>query len=84
MKRKKCDKCGSDILMNRCSCGHWFERGEQPKYLADMEKIILEFNKSGKTMFGADHHSGSCIVLFKGSEQDLGKVVLFIHQLMNG
>ena len=80
-KQEKCDKCGSDILMGRCSCGEWYENGKAPPLANILEKAILEFNKTGSEVLSGDHHSGSCIILFKGDHKKCMKVKKFVEEL---
>jgi hypothetical protein len=77
----KCDKCHSDILMGRCSCGEWFESEEYPDRIKNIEKAILDFNASGKDISSSDHHTGSCVVFFKGSFKKCMIVVDLIEKL---
>lgn len=77
----KCDKCKSDILMGECSCGRWYEKGKHPKTMQIYEQALLEFNKSGRSIFSADHHTGSCFVFFKGGYSKVQMVVNFIESI---
>lgn len=81
MNREKCDKCGSDILMGRCSCGYWFEQiKEMPIEAQRINQVLEDFIKSGKDIQSSDHHSGVCLVLFKGDYQKCMRVVDFIQK----
>lgn len=75
----QCDKCGSKIENGHCSCGEWFESEDVPQSVKNLEKVILDFNKSSKEIRSGDHHSGSCFVLFKGDWAKCMEVVEFIE-----
>jgi len=77
----KCDKCGSDILMGRCSCGIWYEKDEQPESMQNLERALLDFKKSGKQISSGDHHSGVCFVFFHGDYEKCMNVVKIVEQL---
>ena len=84
-----CDKCGSKIEDGRCSCGIWYERGEQPPEHQIIQYAIEAYTRmyaSGKapSVFTADHFSGSCIALFRGNYEDCMKVSDFIESLQEG
>lgn len=79
--RDKCDKCHSDILMGECSCGTWYEPGEEPDNMKIFEKAIEIFNASGKKIKSGDHHSGSCFVFFKGDYAKVLMIVQFLEKI---
>ncbi len=79
--RNKCDKCGSDILMGRCSCGYWFEKGNHPQDLKNIENALMDFHKSGKDISSGDHHTGCCFVFFRGDYEKCMIVVKLVEQL---
>jgi len=80
--KKKCDKCHSDIINNECSCGTWFEEVDHPTQTKIFEEAILEYNKMNLDCpLTGDHHSGTCIILFKGNYEMSQQVKEFIENL---
>jgi len=80
--RKTCDKCKSKIVDGKCDCGVWYEKKEQPLFAENLERAMLAYNELGTfDPISGDHHSGSCIVLFKGKYEDCEEVKKFIGSL---
>lgn len=83
--REECDKCLSLIQNGKCSCGVWYEREQIPPFSKCLEKSILAFNflndqKKIGDIFTGDHHSGTCIAIFKGSYENSQMVKKFIEE----
>jgi len=78
---KNCDKCNSSIVKGKCSCGIWIETPEsRPSSINIFEQAILEYNKMGNNdVLTGDHHSGTCIILFKGNYKKCMKIKQFIQ-----
>jgi hypothetical protein len=70
-----CDKCFTDIINGKCSCGTWYEDHVKPPLTKAIEAAIVAYDsfcKQNDTScpITGDHHTGSCIVLFKGTIED--------------
>jgi len=88
MKRINCDKCGSLIENGKCSCGLWYEDHEKPLFTKQCEVAMESFNelyKKGQigNIMSGDHHSGTCIIMFKGDYDDCMVVKDFIVRMNN-
>lgn len=77
----KCDKCKTDILMDECSCGRWFKKGEHPKGAGIFEQALLAFDRVGSDVISADHWTGGCFVFFKGDHEKCKKVRKYVEGL---
>lgn len=71
MKQSHCDICGIKIEESKCDCGIWYEKNKYPLLLNTIINTIQTYNfhyDQGEVgpVCSADHHSGSCIILFKG------------------
>ena len=82
----ECDKCHGKISNGICPCGEWYESKDMPDFANDFEKAIVSYNRicdfeSPRAVFTGDHHSGTCIVMFKGTYEDVEKVRQFIESL---
>lgn len=83
-KKTFCDKCLSKIEDGKCSCGVWFQTKDQP-FSVTLERAIFAYDHLCEeyqtfTPFSGDHHTGNCIVLFKGDYDLTQKVVEFIKE----
>ena len=83
MMRSECDKCNTKIYNGKCGCGFWYEKDSQPNILKTFERAIYAFDYMCEHSYNqepmtADHHSGNCLVLFKGTYEDTQKVKEFI------
>ena len=79
----ECDKCRGTIKNGICPCGYWYEEDEVPNFAKTLEKAIYAYDHiceqyNDSSPFTGDHHSGNCIVLFKGTYEDTQKVRQFI------
>ena len=65
--KKNCDKCGSKIIDGKCECGIWIETQDQPEHLVMFERAMVAYNRMNiDHPISGDHHTGTCIILFKG------------------
>ena len=82
---ENCDKCGSKIINNECSCGVWTDSYDEVaapyKYLPDLFEFFLE-NKEFE-YFSSDYHKGICVVFFKGDYEMCMKVNAYIEHLQH-
>ena len=79
-----CDKCHSKIENGKCSCGFWYENNKAPPFSKCLERAIESFNfqyDQGQIgeIFSGDHHSGTCIILFRGNYEICMKVKNYIN-----
>jgi hypothetical protein len=79
-----CNKCFTEIIDGVCSCGSWYEKELAPEFAKTLKKAIEEFNfineqKQIGDLFGINHYSGTCIILFKGNYYDLQRACAFIR-----
>jgi hypothetical protein len=78
--REKCDKCHSPITDGKCDCGSWHKT--TPEFLTVFEKAILEYNEMDiDHPLSGDHHSGTCLILFKGDHSKCMLAKKFIEKL---
>lgn len=54
-------------------------------FIEKTEKALLEYNRlcdlhDNHTPMSGDHHTGSCFVFFKGTEDDCEKVKKFLEE----
>ena len=77
-----CNKCKGEIVNKCCDCGVWLDYSEQPPLLMSMEKAILAYNRENiEYPLTGDHHTGTCIILFKGDIELCDNIKKFIeHQ----
>ena len=81
--KKTCDKCHSKIVDNKCDCGDWINSEDQPRNISIFEQAIIEYNRLNPDdddyiLFG-DHHTGTCIMFFKGDYKECMNVKKFIE-----
>lgn len=84
--RETCDKCHTPIIDSRCSCGVWFEDSKSVPFLKTMENAVEAYNficdqNNDHSPFSGDHHSGTCILLFKGDYIDCMRVKKYISEI---
>lgn len=76
-----CDKCNCKIIEGRCDCGIWIKPEEPIDPLTPLEDAIIAYNRMNIDYpLTGDHHSGTCIVLFKGDYDLCKKVKKFIEE----
>lgn len=78
-----CDKCQGAIEKGKCPCGSWYEKDNQPNFMQIMEKAIYAYDHmceqyNDDRPFSGDHHTGNCVVYFKGDYDLCEKVKQFI------
>lgn len=83
---KNCDKCKAPIVNGKCVCGFWYEKGEEPNIAKILERAILAYDYLSErhdddTPLTGDHHTGNCLVIFKGDHADCMKVKKFLMEL---
>ncbi len=83
--KEKCDKCKSDIFQGECKCGTWYENDNSPASKV-FENAILAYDHlyDQKRVMGPlsmDHHSGNCMIIFKGDYDMCIKARDFITEL---
>lgn len=76
-----CDKCGTKIVNDVCSCGLWLGPGDYPEYLRTFLDSFSAFAKMKQAVFSADDvaHGNFCI-FFKGTHDMCQKVKELIEQ----
>lgn len=82
----ECDKCHGKITNGTCSCGYWFDYQSAPNFVKTLERAIYAYDhmceqSNDNSPFTGDHHTGNCIVLFKGNYKDTQLVKQFIFNL---
>ena len=82
----ECDKCGSKIIDGKCDCGTWFNSRYFPSFFKTFETTIEAYNficdqKDDYSPLSGDHHSGTCIILFRGDYKKCMKVKDYVNSL---
>jgi hypothetical protein len=83
--RTHCDKCKSEIVEDKCSCGVWGDREDFPD-IHPYEAAMLKYNElceehGDYSALGGDHFTGTCIVIFKGNYDKCMKVKEYVDSL---
>ena len=79
--KDKCDKCNSEIISNKCSCGKWFPADSIPENVRIFKAAIEEYNKMNMDtpLSIEDIGSGSASIFFKGDCELCEKIKAYIE-----
>lgn len=80
VEKDVCDKCKSKIINGECDCGLWFNIDEQPDLTMFMERAIIAYNRENIDYpLTGTHHTGTCIIVFKGDIELCEKLKKFLE-----
>jgi len=83
--RDNCDKCNGPIKDGECSCGIWYDNGDDlPLVLKLIKQSTSEFEKLHVNLLGFDDvPSGTAGVFFRGDFEMCEKVKDYVKKLQN-